>query len=153
MLGLLTEILDADLFDVRSKPVSRKKGFGGRQLKTLLGDRYQWHGETMGGLPPGLTTAGIDTLKAITRPAILMCLEEAPGACHRHIYIGATLIGHGIDIAHIYREVIFRASSLQWGIDNDSDDYPFDLLETVLEAGGYDSDQFPTSNGTANAIK
>ena len=135
----MTECLSADLIDVRSKPVSRKKGFGKNQLAELLGDRYQWHGATLGGMAPGVTAEGIETLKAISRPAILMCMEEAPGACHRHIHIATQLFRHGIDVAHIFRDFIIRASDLQGGIERDSDDYPFKHLEQILELGGYDA--------------
>lgn len=138
-LDALTECLSADLYDIRSKPVSRKKGFGGNQLKALLGDRYQWHGRTLGGLPPGITAEGIATLKAIEHPVIVMCLEHAPGSCHRHIHLATELFRHGIDIAHIYDEVIIRASDLQAAIEADTDQMPFNYLEQILELGGFDN--------------
>lgn len=138
-IDALTECLSATLIDVRSKPVSRKKGFSRSKLETLLGDRYLWLGDQLGGMAPGVTAIGLQMLADFPRPAILMCMEEAPGACHRHIHIATQLFRHGIDVAHIFRDVIFRASSLQWGINKESDDYPFDLLEVILEAGGLDN--------------
>ena len=137
-LDALTECLSATLIDVRSKPVSRKKGFSRSKLETLLGDRYLWLGDQLGGMAPGVTAIGLQMLADFPRPAVLMCMEEAPGACHRHIHISTQLFRHGIDVAHIYRDVVIRASYLQGGIDRDSDDYAFNYLEQVIEIGGYD---------------
>jgi hypothetical protein len=136
--------LSADLIDVRSKPQNNRarpdgKGrFNRSRLVDLLGRRYQWHGDSLGGMPPGVQADGIDYLIHRPRPSVLMCLEEAPGECHRHRQIAVQLLGHGIDVAHIYKDVIIRASDLQIAIDSEAEDYPYNLLEEVLSVGGYD---------------
>ena len=138
-LDALTECLSATLIDVRSKPVSRKKGFSRSKLETLLGDRYLWLGDQLGGMAPGVTAIGLQMLADFPRPAILMCMEEAPGACHRHIHIATQLFRHGIDIAHIFRDVIIRASALQAAIEADTDQMPFNHLDQIAELGGFDA--------------
>jgi hypothetical protein len=45
----IAEKLDAILIYCRFKPVSRKPGFGRRQLETLLGTKYEWRGNELGG--------------------------------------------------------------------------------------------------------
>lgn len=135
--------LSADLIDVRSKPQNNRarsdgKGrFNRSRLVELLGQAYQWHGDTLGGMGAGVTEHGIGYLLSRPRPSVLMCLEEAPGECHRHIQIAVRLLGHGIDVAHIYQGEIVRASDLQVAIEEDTDYSYFDLHE-VLAAGGFD---------------
>jgi hypothetical protein len=135
--------LSADLIDVRSKPQNNRaradgKGrFNRSRLVELLGRSYQWHGDTLGGMGAGVTDHGICYLLGRPRPAVLMCVEEAPGKCHRHIQIAVRLLGHGIDVAHIYQGEIVLASDLQAAIDSDGLYSYFDLHE-VLAAGGFD---------------
>jgi uncharacterized protein (DUF488 family) len=114
----IAEGLDAVIIDVRSIPRSRKRGFGRRSLETLLGRRYQWRGDGLGGLGE-ISPIYIQALRQYQGDAILMCLEEAPGDCHRHWDICAP---HIPDAMHIFRDEIFTARELQRAID-DGDDY------------------------------
>jgi hypothetical protein len=97
--------------------MSRIPGFGGRQLAGLLGDRYEYRGDRLGG--HGATTpAGIAELGRERRTVLLMCKEESPGECHRHHAICGP---HFPDAIHIFREELLTAASLQAAIDTDSD--------------------------------
>lgn len=118
-LQAIVERLDARLIDCRLKPVSRKAGFGWRQLTARLGDRYIRAGDSLGGL--GQTTpAGIKWLvgQAWGPNLVLMCMEEAPGECHRH----HTICGpHFPEATHIYQDELVTAGELQRAIDTDTD--------------------------------
>ena len=85
----LAETLAARVIDVRSVPNSRRPGFGRRQLEALLGVRYVWKGETLGGRAPGVTPQGLAYLRSLPpeENVILLCKEAAPGDCHRHFAI------------------------------------------------------------------
>jgi hypothetical protein len=109
--------LNATVIDCRVKPVSRIAGFGGRQLAEFLGARYEQRGDRLGGR--GATTpAGIAELRAERRNVILLCMEEAPGDCHRHV----TICGpHFPDAIHIFRDELLTAAGLQAAIDTDSE--------------------------------
>jgi hypothetical protein len=114
--------LDATVIDCRVKPVSRIPGFGGRQLAQLLGARYEQRGDRLGGR--GFTTAaGIAELRAERaegRTVVLLCMEEHPKDCHRHL----TICGpHFPEAVHIFRNELLTAAGLQAAIDADSD-YP-----------------------------
>lgn len=116
-LAAIAARLDATVIDCRLKPVSRVPGFGGRQLAALLGSRYQQHGHHLGGY--GHTTAeGIDFLCRRQGCLLLLCMEEAPGDCHRHHAICAP---HFPDALHIYRDEIFTAGELRRAIDDDDE--------------------------------
>ena len=104
------------LVDVRSVPNSRRPGFGGKQLAALLGYRYRWEGQHLGGRGDGPTEDGYYWL--LTRPApmrlLLLCKEEAPGDCHRHRAIAVELLRRGgPDVLHVYQNHIIEASELQ----------------------------------------
>lgn len=116
------------LIDVRGKPVSRKKGFSRRALEELLGDRYQWAGDTLGG-PGGGTTVqpeGIEMLakmagkmKKLTDSAIIMCLEESPASCHRHQHIAVPLLEqHDISVFHILENEVIESGEVQRWLDD-----------------------------------
>lgn len=123
----LTAKLRAPIVDVRSNPSSRKPGFSRRALHDLLGpDRYIWAGDVLGGRPPGTTNEGIAMLMR-GDPAILMCLEEAPGDCHRHHAIAVELLKRGIDVRHIYTDQLVRASDLSRTISLGVE-YPFETF-------------------------
>jgi uncharacterized protein (DUF488 family) len=104
------------LVDVRSVPNSRRPGFGGKQLAALLGPRYHWNGNTLGGRGTGPTEAGYYWL-SVMPPAyrlLLLCKEEAPGDCHRHRAIAVELLRRGgPDVLHVYQNHIIEASELQ----------------------------------------
>jgi uncharacterized protein (DUF488 family) len=107
----IAEGLDALVIDVRSVPRSRKPGFSKTKLAALLGPRYVTMGHALGGREPGVTPNGLIALRtqAKERDVILMCMEEAPGDCHRH----RTICGpHFPDAVHIFEDELFTAREL-----------------------------------------
>lgn len=120
--------------DVRSSPFSRKAGFSGKALAGRLGSRYVWKGAVLGGRPPGVTLAGInwilDTVKA-GESLILICKEEAPGSCHRHLSIARMLLLRGEDVWHVYQDQVVKASDLDPVLSNDKP-YRFASTRRVL---------------------
>jgi uncharacterized protein (DUF488 family) len=111
----ITEALDALVIDVRSVPRSRKPGFSKGALGDLLGKRYLTMGENLGGRTP-ITAASIATLRTVAaerNDVILLCLEEAPGDCHRHATICSA---HFPEAVHIYRDELFTARALDLAI-------------------------------------
>jgi hypothetical protein len=106
----IAEALNALVVDVRVVPRSRKPGFSKGALVELLGKRYIPMGQELGGR--GHTTDGgiawLDPSKRKT-DLILLCLEEAPGECHRHHDICSR---HFPDAVHIYRDELVTARSL-----------------------------------------
>jgi uncharacterized protein (DUF488 family) len=136
----LAQDFNAVVLDVRGKPVSRKAGFGHRQLQTALGSRYVWAGETLGNYAGyEVTEAGLDALEAgerAGRNVILMCAEDAPGECHRHQLIAVPLLERGIDVRHVMDSEVYLASDLQRAIDSDDeDDEPESVsLSSILPA-------------------
>jgi uncharacterized protein (DUF488 family) len=113
----LVDKLDATVIDVRIRPTSRKPGWGRRQLESLLGIRYQWRGDELGGQVfgnHGPTQAGIQRLvdeAGSGAHLILMCLEENPLSCHRHHLIALPLSQRGIPVHHIVGEEILVITS------------------------------------------
>lgn len=120
------------VIDVRSVPSSRKPGFSRGALSALLGDRYEWRGDTLGGRP-GPTAAGLTALAREPRRVLLLCLEEAPGDCHRHRTIAVPLAKRRIAVTHIFRDELIAASELQRAID-DGDEYGCELLPAAALA-------------------
>jgi hypothetical protein len=77
--------LDAILLDCRYRPFSQRPEFGGDRLAERFGARYHRRGHELGGR--GHTTPeGIEGLHhdAENSTLLLLCMEEAPGDCHRH---------------------------------------------------------------------
>lgn len=111
--------LDAQVVDVRRSPRSRIAGYGARQLPALLGSRYVWAGDTLGG--GQVTEAGLALVEGLARtsPVILMCLEHSPGDCHRHHDIALPLARRGWAVRHIY----------EWAEDDGS--YAGELVEPL----------------------
>lgn len=138
--ALLVKTLDrfsiATLVDVRSSPRTRVAGFGNRQLETLLGPRYAYRGNELGGRPPGVSERGLLWLahlaacnEAVGDHTAIMCMEEAPGDCHRHHTISLQMVARrAADVRHIYRNELIEATELQRAIDTDTD-YDCDLFE------------------------
>lgn len=116
----IAEHFDAIVVDVRSVPSSRKKGFSRKALDDALGPFYVFKGDQLGGRAPGVTPAGIEWLKKFDQNIMLLCMEEAPGDCHRHHDIATRLLP-SIDVTHIYQNELIQASALQRAIDNDTD--------------------------------
>lgn len=127
------QALDATVVDVRSVPSSRKPGFSRRALETALGGRYEWHGDQLGGRP-GPTTEGLAWIERQTRSVLLLCLEEAPGDCHRHHAIGAPLAQRGVEVRHIFRNEVFTAAELARVIDTDEEYALLDEASPLQEA-------------------
>jgi len=116
------------VLDVRSSPYSRytpqfnREDFAERLA--LAGIEYQYGGSYLGGRPkdPSCYDAG-DEERVLYREiekkewyqkgiegliqlagekwAAVMCAEEDPGVCHRHLLIAQTLLDRGIDVQHI----------------------------------------------------
>lgn len=113
--------------DVRSKPYSRWVPFANREnlekLFATLGIQYVHLGNVLGGLVPGLEstkkadrlaayerirhedyfTGGIDRLieEIKKHRTCIMCAEENPAACHRHLLLGASIAAYGVQQQHI----------------------------------------------------
>jgi uncharacterized protein (DUF488 family) len=114
------------LVDVRSSPHSRYvPHFNRESLHAALreaGMRYLFLGKELGGRPEGddfydedgfvlysrvaespLFLAGIDRLEAGIRRyrVAIMCSEEDPAVCHRHLLVGRVMAERGAEITHI----------------------------------------------------
>ena len=131
------------LVDVRSQPVSRfAPHFNRRALEATLGlggVRYVFAGDELGGRPADHTLYddeghvrydalsslatfgdGIDALHALARDSrtAVMCSEEDPVRCHRHLLIARVLRRDGADPTHIIH--IRRDASAQTDADCDA---------------------------------
>ena len=114
------------LVDVRSQPASRyNPQFNEIILKRALeaaGIRYLFMGDQLGGRPEGdeflddeghalyhlmaespVFLAGIERLErgADEHRVAIMCSEEDPAVCHRHLLVTRVLSGRGVDVLHI----------------------------------------------------
>ena len=112
--------------DVRSHPASKfAPHFGRRQLSPLLRSanvRYAFMGDQLGGRPSNsqfydehghvlygewsASKSFSDGLARLTRAAAnhrlaLMCSEESPRRCHRHLLIARALVNNGWPRSHI----------------------------------------------------
>jgi uncharacterized protein (DUF488 family) len=103
----------AVVIDCRNRPISRRPGWSAGTLRPVLeraGVPYELHGDHLGGR--GATTpAGIRFLRAalIDRNLLLLCVEENPEDCHRHV----TICGpHFPEAVHIFRRKRIRAGEL-----------------------------------------
>ena len=128
-LGLLQQHGNQTVADVRTTPRSRwVPHFGAGPLREALSRRgigYVPFGRELGGRPQGgefydeqghvlygrlagspLFQAGIDRLLAgaQTRRIALLCSEEDPCRCHRHLLIGRVLRDRGVAVSHIRRD-------------------------------------------------
>jgi uncharacterized protein (DUF488 family) len=112
MLAKIVVRLRCRLVDVRARPYSSKVGFSKPQLEEALGGQYIWKGDVLGGPKPkgrGVQPEGIRWLCRQAGDLMLMCLEENPLDCHRHIHICQP---HFPDALHLFRDVVFKASEL-----------------------------------------
>jgi hypothetical protein len=116
-------------------------GFGNRQLESLLGYRYVYRGDELGGRPPGVSERGLLWLAYLVRlhestshgathqNVAIMCMEEAPGDCHRHHAIALPLARRtSVECLHIYRNELIEPTELQRSIDTDTD-YDCELFD------------------------
>lgn len=153
--GELVELaakLRAPVWDCRTNPVSRKPGFGTRQLEEALQGVYgyvkmgavlggKWHGVPPLTMPPARITAFHDAIANLARRDragerfLLMCLEEAPGDCHRHHTIALALMERSVVVHHVYRQEVIRSPELARSIAQDNP-YDFEPLDEVLARDG-----------------
>jgi hypothetical protein len=111
--------LRATVIDCRYKPYSRIPGFDMPMLKVLFNGQYEWHGYQLGGF--GHTTSeGIAFLRKQRRNVLLMCMEEAPGECHRHRDICAPYFPAAL---HIFKDEMIKCVELERALTLD-EDYP-----------------------------
>lgn len=101
----LAEHLDVVIIDVRAVPHSRVAHWRRPALEKLLGARYLWRGDVLGGRYQGRggpTAEGFAWLRAELdrgRRMALMCMERAPGDCHR---FGLITRGRFPEAQHVY---------------------------------------------------
>lgn len=124
---LLTDNRIECVVDVRSRPYSRWASFANREnldkLLASLNISYLYLGNLLGGLVPGLDRKnkaerlkaydsirqekyfidGIDRLieEIKKHRTCILCAEENPAACHRHLLIAASMADRGVQILHI----------------------------------------------------
>lgn len=127
------------LFDVRSSPRSRIAEFNQARISRAVteADIYYFHepgagGHALRGFRGDVRTEGYRVFDASALERIessarrgfrpmLMCLEEAPGDCHRHL-LATELARRGIDARHVFGQEIFRAADLDHVIFGESED-------------------------------
>lgn len=125
-LKLLSDNLIQVLVDIRSHPHSKfASQFNAAPLKKALVDRgikYMYLGRELGGKPPNpslydnegyalynLIAQSPSFIKAVQRllkglescRIALMCSEEDPSECHRHLLIGRVMRRKGVKVLHI----------------------------------------------------
>ncbi len=125
-LGLLDTHQIEVLVDVRSRPYSKyTPHFSAAELKTAItkhGLKYLFMGKELGGRPDGpeyydatnrviyarvaeadFFEEGVARLeKGLEKFRVaIMCSEENPLGCHRHLLISRVLTGRGIEVQHI----------------------------------------------------
>jgi hypothetical protein len=125
-LKRIAEALDADVIDCRFKPTSRNASYRQGPLRALLGERYIWAGDKLGGMGH-VTGEGLKFIKDRKRNSILMCMCHAPGDCHRHMDITK---GNFPNAIHIFEDELILEADLAKAIDEDLD---VDLLGTVSD--------------------
>lgn len=118
----LAKALDVVVVDVRGRPVSRRPGFGRRQLEQLLQSRYTWQGDRLGGLhhlhdARALWPSGLSHMLAAVRRPMMMCQCREPGGCHRHM-LALHLAGQApdVEVVHLFNDEAIRATELQRAI-------------------------------------
>jgi uncharacterized protein (DUF488 family) len=125
-IALLHEHAIEVLVDVRSQPYSKYANhFNSRSLQEAVaaaGMRYLFLGRELGGRPEGayfyddegyvlydrvagspLFLAGIERLqRGVEKYRVaIMCSEEDPAGCHRHLLVGRVLRARGVIVQHI----------------------------------------------------
>lgn len=126
LLGLLRRHSICTLVDVRSSPYSKfnpqfRKEPLARSLRAA-GVEYVFLGDAVGGMPAGDEfydghghvdyarraqapdfQAGVERLMGLagTQPTTLLCAEENPARCHRHLLIAPALEAQGVLVTHI----------------------------------------------------
>ena len=114
--------------DIRSNPASRWARFANRRLLPRLldeqGIRHEYMGDSLGGKPsdpafyedgkpdyPKIAGSaefqeGIARLLELAEDAsiAIMCAEEDPARCHRHLLIGPAMEERGVPLWHIRKD-------------------------------------------------
>ena len=128
-LGLLTLHGVGVVVDTRSAPVSRRAAFANKRTMPALLEQedmsYVYLGDALGGKPSDddlygqdgkpdyrkmrsleSFQAGIDTVLklAAQETTVLMCSEEDPSKCHRHLLIEPAMLQRGVGLMHIRRD-------------------------------------------------
>jgi superfamily II DNA or RNA helicase len=101
---------------------STHTGFGVRNSATCQCPRarYLWKGAVLGGRDGGPKPEGLSWIKAelaAGRNLIAMCMEYAPGDCHRHCWIGLPLAKQGFTVRHIFEDELIEPVELQRSMD------------------------------------
>lgn len=127
-LQQLASRLNAVVLDVRSAPSGHrvKRGFRRDELSALLGARYEWRGAELGGRGRGPTKAGIASLRAEKRNALLLCQEQYPWQCHRHLAIAVALLPLP-EVVHVVGDDVYLASDVEAACGDLPDGARFDL--------------------------
>ena len=125
-LGLLTLHGVELVVDTRSAPVSRRAAFANKRTMPALLEQedmsYVFLGDALGGKPSDddfygedgkpdyrkmrsleSFQAGIDKVLdlAVRHTVVLMCSEEDPSKCHRHLLIEPAMLQRGVGLMHI----------------------------------------------------
>jgi hypothetical protein len=148
LVSILTET-NATLVDVRSKPYGRvTPGFGRQTLTELLGARYQWRGDLLGGFPGTRPTP--DSLNELARDfsnrnAVLMCQcgelawsdikTQEVVRCHRLSLIATPLLASRIMVWHLalgIGKVIPTPEAERWATSRGEYDFRSEPVEKVL---------------------
>ena len=139
-LDLLTKAHIVFIVDVRSNPNSKWSIFANRgeieKVLELIGIKYVYLGNELGGHPSDpdcydAKTEKVDYLaiqkkeyfkRGIRRildylkehDVCIMCAEENPSSCHRHLLVGAVLRQEGVTILHIRGDGRFQTDEDLW---------------------------------------
>jgi uncharacterized protein (DUF488 family) len=124
----LRRVLDrlkcSTLIDVRSAPrKTRRAGYSRPELESLFGKRYLFAGDELGG-QINIQESSLAWLakRASRRHVAIMCMEERPGNCHRHVAIALPLLDrHRVEVRHVCGDEVIKASELERAIQDDDD--------------------------------
>ena len=125
-LGLLTLHRVDVVVDTRSAPVSRRAVFANKRTMPALLEQeeiaYVFLGDALGGKPSDDSLygedgkpdyrkmralesfqAGVDAVLELAerQTVVLMCSEEDPSKCHRHLLIEPAMLQRGVGLMHI----------------------------------------------------
>ena len=125
-LGLLTLHGVDVVVDTRSAPASRRAAFANKRTMPALLDQedmsYVYLGDSLGGKPSDddlygedgkpdyrkmrsleSFQAGVDAVLELAEreTVVLMCSEEDPSKCHRHLLIEPSVLQRGVGLMHI----------------------------------------------------
>ncbi len=125
LVGIIDAVKAPVLWDCRAKP-DMPNAFSRMNLKKLLGARYLWTGDMLGGR--GKTTpAGLQVLThAGTSPnLVLMCACASPGECHLYHDVASKLER---PLFHIFEDAILSSKELARVMTLAEDDEDFENM-------------------------